>query len=108
MFTGLIEGVGRLAARELRGGDARLRIAAGTLPFETVVLGESISVTGACLTVMAFDDAHFDVDASTETLALTPLAALPVGAPVNIERPMPTAAAPRPPAPWPPHRGGGR
>src|SRR3546814_1298008 len=83
MFTGLIEGVGRLAARELRGGDARLRIAVGTLPFENAVLGESISVNGACLTVMAFDDAHFDVDASTETLALTTLGELPVGAAVN-------------------------
>src|SRR3546814_17402855 len=75
----------RLAARELRGGDARLRIAVGTLPFENVVLGESISVNGACLTVMAFDDAHFDVDASTETLALTTLGELPVGAAVNLE-----------------------
>src|SRR3546814_152661 len=88
MFTGLIEGVGRLAARELRGGDARLRIAVGTLPFENAVLGESISVNGACLTVMAFDDAHFDVDASTETLALTTLGELPVGAAVNLERAM--------------------
>src|SRR3546814_3512191 len=88
MFTGLIEGVCRLAARELRGGDARLRIAVGSLPFENVVLGESISVNGACLTVMAFDDAHFDVDASTETLALTTLGELPVGAAENLERAM--------------------
>ena len=36
MFTGIIEGVGRLAARELRGGDARLRIDVGTLPFADV------------------------------------------------------------------------
>src|SRR3546814_7738476 len=83
-----MEGVGRLAARELRGGDARLRIAVGTLSFENVVLGESISVNGACLTVMAFDDAHFDVDASTETLELTTLGELPVGAAVNLERAM--------------------
>ena len=34
MFTGIIEGVGRLARREARGGDARLRIEAGTLPFD--------------------------------------------------------------------------
>jgi riboflavin synthase len=88
MFTGLVEGVGRLASRELRGGDARLRIAVGTLPFDNVALGESISVNGACLTVVAFDAAHFDVDASTETLALTTLGGLPVGAAVNLERAM--------------------
>ncbi|MGN7724215.1 riboflavin synthase [Luteimonas sp. 22616] len=92
MFTGLIEGVGRLASRELRGGDARLRIDVGTLPWEGhaagVALGESISVNGACLTVVAFDDAHFEVDASTETLALTTLGDLPVGAAVNLERAM--------------------
>jgi riboflavin synthase len=88
MFTGLNEGVGRLASRELRGGDARLRIDVGTLPFTGVALGESISVNGACLTVVAFDDAHFDVDASTETLALTTLGDLPVDAAVNLERAM--------------------
>ena len=88
MFTGLVEGVGRLASRELRDGDARLRIGVGTLPFEGVELGESISVNGACLTVVAFDDAHFDVDASTETLALTTLGELAVGAAVNLERAM--------------------
>ena len=88
MFTGLIEGVGHLASREPRGGDARLRIAVGTLPFDDVVSGESISVNGACLTVVAFDEAHFDVDASTETLALTTFGELPVGAAVNLERAM--------------------
>ena len=92
MFTGLIEGVGSLASREPRGGDARLRIAVGTLPWEGradgVALGESISVNGACLTVVAFDDAHFEVDASTETLALTTLGALPIDHALNLERAM--------------------
>ena len=88
MFTGLVEGVGHLASRDLRDGDARLRIAVGTLAFDHVVRGESISVNGACLTVVAFDEAHFDVDASTETLALTTLGGLPIGAAVNLERAM--------------------
>src|SRR3546814_17668816 len=95
MFTGLIEGVGRLAARELRGGDARLRIAVGTLPFENVVLGERISVTGASLPVMAFDDAHSDVAASTETLALTPPGELPEGQAVTQEPERSTRRRPR-------------
>ena len=88
MFTGLVAGVGRLAAREARGGDARLRIDAGTLPFEHVQLGESIAVNGCCLTVVAFDAHSFAVDASNETLALTTLGNLAIDAPVNLERAM--------------------
>jgi riboflavin synthase len=88
MFTGLVEGVGTLAARETRGGDARLTIAVGTLPFDRVEIGESISVNGACLTVVAFDTAHFEADASNETLALTTLGALSVGRALNLERAM--------------------
>ncbi|HWS78285.1 MAG TPA: riboflavin synthase [Thermomonas sp.] len=88
MFTGLIAGVGRLAARENRGGDARLAIEVGTLPFAGVQLGESIAVNGCCLTVVEFDAASFAVDASNETLALTTLGGLALGAPVNLERAM--------------------
>ena len=88
MFTGLIEGVGSLAAREMRGGDARLRIGTGTLSFGDVALGESIAVNGVCLTVVAFGAAHFEADASNETLALTTLGALPAGRALNLERAM--------------------
>ncbi|MBE2292971.1 MAG: riboflavin synthase [Xanthomonadaceae bacterium] len=88
MFTGIIEGVGRLAARETRGGDARFTFNAGTLPFAGVRPGESIAVNGVCLTVVAFDPTSFQADASTETLALTTLGALPVGAVLNLERAM--------------------
>ncbi|WP_256646230.1 riboflavin synthase [Thermomonas paludicola] len=88
MFTGLIAGVGRLSARESRGGDARLLIDIGTLPFDGVQLGESIAVNGCCLTVVEFDARSFAVDASNETLALTTLGALDIGAPLNLERAM--------------------
>ena len=88
MFTGLIAGVGRLAAREARGGDARFNIDVGSLPFDDVQLGESISVNGCCLTVVAFDTRSFAVDASNETLALTTLGKLAIGAPLNLERAM--------------------
>ncbi|RZA16974.1 MAG: riboflavin synthase [Lysobacteraceae bacterium] len=88
MFTGLIAGVGRLAARESRHGDARLLVDVGTLPFAGVALGESIAVNGCCLTVVEFDAGSFAVDASNETLALTTLGRLPVGAPLNLERAM--------------------
>jgi len=91
MFTGLIEGVGRLAARDMRGGDARLRIEVGTLQWGAgadVRMGESISVNGTCLTVVAFDGSGFEADASNETLGLTTLGELTVGRAVNLERAM--------------------
>lgn len=88
MFTGLIEGVGRVAALEPRGGDVRLRIAVGSLPFADVALGESIAVSGVCLTVIEFDAGAFAADASTETLGLTTLGGMAVGQAVNLERAM--------------------
>ncbi|HZX80813.1 MAG TPA: riboflavin synthase [Lysobacter sp.] len=88
MFTGIIEGVGAIASIEPRAGDVRLRVSAGTLPFDDVRLGESIAVNGVCLTVVAFDAASFEADASTETLSLTTLGRLAVGAAVNLERAM--------------------
>ena len=88
MFTGIIEGVGRLAAREPRGGDIRFSFEVGSLPFADVQLGESIAVNGVCLTVIEFDAHHFKADASTETLNLTTLGGLQEGAALNLERAM--------------------
>ena len=88
MFTGIIEGLGRLAALDRRGGDARLVIEVGSLPFDDVRLGESIAVNGVCLTVVAFDARHFQADASNETLSLTTLGGLAPGSAVNLERAM--------------------
>lgn len=88
MFTGLIEGVGSIAALEPRGGDMRLRIAVGTLAFDGVSLGESIAVSGVCLTVIEFDAGSFAADASNETLSLTTLGGLKTGQAVNLERAM--------------------
>jgi riboflavin synthase len=55
---------------------------------EPLVLGESVSVDGVCLTVDAISPDGFEADASAETLARTTLGALPPGAPVNLERAM--------------------
>ena len=66
MFTGIIEGVGTLAAREPIGGDVRFTFNVGNLPFEHVQMGESIAVNGVCLTVIVFDAHSFQADASTE------------------------------------------
>lgn len=86
MFTGLIQAVGRLAAREPQGGDQRLHIAFADLDRADLALGESIAVSGVCLTVVAFDADTWAADVSNETLALTTLGALPIGAAVNLER----------------------
>ena len=83
MFTGLIEAVGKLVARTARGPGARLVIAA---PLGQLVLGESISVNGVCLTVDAITNDGFEADASAETLARTTLGALALGARLNLER----------------------
>lgn len=88
MFTGLIEAVGTVAAIEPRGGDVRLSVDVGALPFGDVLLGESIAVSGCCLTVVAFDARTFAADVSTESLARTTLGALRAGSKVNLERAM--------------------
>ncbi len=88
MFTGIIEGVGRLAARQSIGGDVRFTFQVGNLPFDDVRMGESIAVNGVCLTVVAFDGGNFQADASTETLTLTTLGKLGEGATINLERAM--------------------
>ena len=83
MFTGLVESQGVLMRRSRRGPGYRLSVEA---PFGALTLGESISVSGACLTVVSSDGRSFDADLSLETAAKTTLGALPLGAAVNLER----------------------
>jgi riboflavin synthase len=86
MFTGLIEATGTLASLLPRGGDRRLRVDCAPLPGEPLALGESIAVSGVCLTVVARDAQGFEADVSNETLALTTLGGLGQGDCVNLER----------------------
>jgi len=88
MFTGIIESIGMIARIERRGGDVRLHVDAGALGLDDVKLGDSISVSGVCLTAVEIDGAVFTVDVSTETLARTTLGALRDGDPVNLEKAM--------------------
>ena len=83
VFTGLVETVGKLEARAARGPGARLSIAT-SLP--SLALGESISVSGVCLTVDAVTKTGFEADTSGETLEKTTLGGLSIGARVNLER----------------------
>lgn len=86
MFTGIVQAVGRVAALTPRAGDVELLIDSGKLPLDGVALGDSIAVSGACLTVTRLEARAFAADVSNETLACTTLGALAVGSPVNLER----------------------
>ena len=104
MFTGLVQAKGTLVRRTTRGRDARLLIKGelvtpgapnGLTGSDPIVLGESIAIDGVCLTVDTLVEAGgpgptvFEADASSETLSLTTLGALPIGAAVNLERALP-------------------
>ncbi|MDR0779131.1 MAG: riboflavin synthase [Pseudomonadales bacterium] len=86
MFTGIIEATGRISAIRERGGDWRLGITSDTLDFSDVRPGDSIAVSGVCLTALDIHAVGFSADVSRETLACTTLAALEVGAAVNLEK----------------------
>lgn len=85
MFTGIVQDVGRVQSREARGGDTRLTIATERLPLDRTSIGDSICVQGVCLTVTAMAGKTFSADVSRETLSLTTLGDLAVGAGVNLE-----------------------
>ena len=86
MFTGIIQAIGTLARSEPRGGDLRLHIDCDTLDLAGVARGDSIAVSGACLTTIELGAHRFAADVSRETLACTTLGALRVGDAVNLEK----------------------
>jgi riboflavin synthase len=85
VFTGIVQDVGRIEQRESRGGDVRLVIACSGLDLSGARVGDSICVQGCCLTMTQVQGRTFAADLSRETLALTTLGELTVGAPVNLE-----------------------
>jgi riboflavin synthase len=85
MFTGIIQAIGRIEAREPRGGDLRLSVAVDGFDLSRTALGDSICVQGVCLTVVDIAKSGFVADVSRETLALTTLAELEDSAAVNLE-----------------------
>jgi riboflavin synthase len=86
MFTGIIQAVGTIASLEKQGGDLRLGISTGKLPMDDVAIGDSIAVSGVCLTVVELRDGGFRADVSRETLRRTILGTLVVNTPVNLEK----------------------
>ncbi|MFI4878389.1 MAG: riboflavin synthase [Steroidobacterales bacterium] len=86
MFTGIIQSVGRIARLEPRGGDLRLHVDTANLDLADVQLGDSIAVSGVCLTAVTLEARGFSADVSNETLSLTTLGGLKAGDPVNLEK----------------------
>ena len=85
MFTGIIQDIGSIRTLEARGGDLRLGIAVSSLDLGRQRLGDSIAVSGVCLTLIALEPPVFFADVSRETLGLTTLGDAVVGRRVNLE-----------------------
>jgi riboflavin synthase len=85
MFTGIVFATGVLQEKAMIGGDCRLRIVCQELDLNSSRIGDSICVSGACLTMLEPDGPSFYADVSQETLSLTTLGQLAEGDSVNLE-----------------------
>lgn len=85
MFTGIVEETGVIAGIEPQGGGARLRVACSVVA-EGLREGDSICVSGACLTAVDVRAGSFSADVSRETLERTTLGGARPGTLVNLER----------------------
>ena len=93
MFTGIVSAVGTLVSVKGRGDLKRLRIAS-SYSAKSIAIGASISINGACLTVVAKGakgkGSWFEVEAGAETLALTTAGEWSAGRKLNLERALKT------------------
>jgi riboflavin synthase len=85
MFTGIVTAMGSIRRVTRRSQDARLEIGTA-LELGDVLIGDSIAVSGVCLTVTALGAGQFTADVSAETLARTTLKTAAAGDPVNLEK----------------------
>jgi riboflavin synthase len=91
MFTGLIETTGRILSVEERPGTRRIAIEAPGIA-ERLKTGDSVAVSGVCLTALEIEAPIFHADLAAETVARTSLARLSPGTTVNLELPTPAGA----------------
>ncbi|HEY0248954.1 MAG TPA: riboflavin synthase [Gryllotalpicola sp.] len=85
MFTGIIEEIGEITRVEQHGDAARLTVR-GPIAVDGAKHGDSISVSGVCLTVVALERDEFTADVMRETLELSTLGKAQLGGHVNLER----------------------
>ena len=87
MFTGIVEEVGKVAKIEQRGENRRITIAATNTPKE-LGTGQSVAVSGVCLTALDIKPRSFCADLAPETWERTSFSRIHEGALVNLELPM--------------------
>jgi len=85
MFTGIVSAKGQLREITSTGGDSRLSVECPAMQLENCREGDSIAVSGVCLTMLAPGSLGFNADVSRETLDLTTLGNLEAGSEVNLE-----------------------
>ncbi len=88
MFSGLVKGMGRVAARTDHGSDKRFVIELDGVAMAPLAVGGSVAVNGVCLTAIEVTPRQFAADVSAETLAVTTLGTLQTGSRVNLEPPL--------------------
>jgi len=86
MFTGIVQAMGAIVRVEPRGGDTRLVVDTVGLDASDIAIGDSICVSGVCLTALDVEARRFAADVSNETLSRTTLGGLSPGAAVNLEK----------------------
>jgi riboflavin synthase len=87
MFTGIIEEVGRVVSIEQRGENRRIKVEARNIPKE-LQAGDSVAVSGVCLTALDIKAKSFCADLAPETWVRTSFSRMHEGALVNLELPM--------------------
>jgi riboflavin synthase len=85
MFTGIIEEIGEITRVQQYGDAARITVR-GPLATQGAQHGDSISVSGVCLTVVALERDEFTADVMRETLEMSTLDKAGIGTHVNLER----------------------
>jgi riboflavin synthase len=88
MFTGIIEAIGSVKSLQEIKSEWRLVLETDKLDMSDVKIGDSIAVSGCCLTVVEMSGSSFAADVSNETLRCTSLGALKPGSRVNLEKAM--------------------
>ena len=88
MFTGIIQKIGNISRIDSNDSDSNIILKTDKNILDDMKIGDSISVNGVCLSVVAKTEGTFSVDVSNETLRLTTFSTLKVNDNVNLEKAM--------------------
>jgi len=88
MFTGIIQSIGKVKGKQIKGGDLQFIIDSQFNNMSDVHLGDSIAMNGVCLTVTQIEDKNISVDVSVETISITDVATWQETSLLNLEKSM--------------------